>query len=743
MVKSQAKSTLSKVATLKAASSTLTKSDSLSQANSISHMALNSMPSSAASNSLMFAPKHVMLTWEEARTIYDNVSGADPIRIPLKGSSFVEFLDINEQELSKIFVDKTKLIYHLANQQGIFLIARPRRFGKSLTVDILNRLFSMGPTALPQSWIAQNAQKWTWPKYHVIRLSLNTIQALSTEAEDGQLSKFESSLRRQFIEELPVAGALARSKPLELDSYINIYPQLHTAHFFNKILEQEQDHSLVLLIDEYDAPLNSCFQPGGEAERERRQRILRSFYGAIKNNDAKFRFVFITGVTNYALDIFSDFNCCQDLTFRSAYSNLVGFTKDELVHYFAPFLEAIRRCYQLPDIDALFKQIDYWYDGYRFSHVDSTRVYNPIALLNLFHYPTDGFQSYWTNTGSNGPTFLQQVFQDQAIDFNPYASMMLPGSTITADIDQLLINLKENLLKSTLAILYQAGYLTIKRGLNEDQVLLGVPNNDVLIGLQCLIYEIFQSRYGEINQQQAALNLQYALIQDKPELFQECFAAYFNTLSTSQDMRLFNIDAYLGNLLAYFVLSDIYAIADFEVTSGRVNIVAHSSDKQRAFVFALKLVKTPEEVAPAHASARAQILSHSYGELRDFNEIVGYTVVLVNPHIEIASFIEPYSYTVKPLDSLEAMAAISKLAEQEKQAELTKLAKLVELYELGEIDEIDEEAELDEGSELAEQHGLYAEDQLLAPKSKTEPAPRRYLVEVECLPEPLYTRASL
>ena len=104
----------------------------------------------------MFAPNNITLTMEEAQAIYASVSGADTARIALKGSFFVNFLDIDKQKLSKILVDKTKLLYEIAKQNNIFFIARPRRFGKSLAVDMLDRLFR----AWASSSLAISAVVW-------------------------------------------------------------------------------------------------------------------------------------------------------------------------------------------------------------------------------------------------------------------------------------------------------------------------------------------------------------------------------------------------------------------------------------------------------------------------------------------------------------------------------------------------------------------------------------------------------
>ena len=371
----------------------------------------------------------------------------------------------------------------------------------------------------------------------------------------------------------------------------------------------------------------------------------------------------------------------------------------------------------------MLKQIAYWYDGYHFSNVSPTEVYNPVSVLNLFAHPEDSFQTYWDNTGSSGPTFLQQVFQHQEFDFNPYVRLILPDSTIPASLSQLLIKIDQNLLDSTLAVLYQAGYLTIKQVFDNRNFLLGVPNNEVRVALKELIYGLLHSRYGQFSQKQAVNNLRLAITEDNPELFQKCFSSYFNSLFKSKAISCFNEDAYQGNLLAYFFFSDIEAGMERNVTSGRIDIWARSFDKQRGFVFELKVVKTQKEAAKAHERAREQILSRNYGELMDFKEVVGYTVVFIKPSSKEDSSNTAPSYMDKLLALLDIIDDASKAFEPAKASKRSESSEFSKSSEL---------------SGASEQSPQGANAQSPVKQGKTKKTPLRYKVEVQRLPELIY-----
>ncbi|WP_277297379.1 AAA family ATPase, partial [Succinatimonas hippei] len=309
----------------------------------------------------------------------------DYSKLPLSITSFSEFCERN-----KIYVDKTDLVAKLAQFDAPIFLSRPRRFGKSTLVSTFHELFANGLDKFQGLKIVAD-NLWNDKTYKVIHLDFSIIK-------EGEKNSFGQSLLTQLkiaCQEQPEAADFADSA--------NTYLQ-----FF---LKRNIDANYVLLIDEYDAPLTAAM--GDKEEFERRRRVLSNFFSTIKAYSGKFRFIFITGVTRYFnTSIFSAFNNIEDISFDPSYGALVGYTQEELEHYFKDYLEnAVTELNQDLGEDkytyeSLIAALKLNYDGYSFDRRCRHHVYNPWSILNFLKNPQEGFFPYWLDTGGAKPSLL-------------------------------------------------------------------------------------------------------------------------------------------------------------------------------------------------------------------------------------------------------------------------------------------------------------------------------------------------
>ncbi|MEE6159941.1 AAA family ATPase [Cylindrospermopsis raciborskii DSH] len=344
------------------------------------------------------------------------------------------------RENNCVYVDKTKLAYHLIRIAGRFFLSRPRRFGKSLFVDTLKEIFEGNEKLFEGLYIHD---KWDWScKFPVIKIDFAGGVLRNREELDkkinGMLLKTTKSLRINC----------------ELDDIQGRFGEIIAG------AREQFGERVVVLVDEYDKPiLDNIDNPNIAAEM---REGLKNFYSVLKSQDANLQFVFMTGVTKFSkVSLFSGINQLTDITISEAYSSICGYTETDLRESFGDHLEGV-------DWDAL----RHWYNGYNWT--GSETVYNPYDIL-LFINEGMRFRNYWFETGS--PSFLLKLFQKER-----YFLPNLEGIQVTEeildsfDVEQI----------NPVTLLFQSGYLTIKdifTDINQIVFCLGVPNMEVKIAL--------------------------------------------------------------------------------------------------------------------------------------------------------------------------------------------------------------------------------------------------------------------
>lgn len=354
-------------------------------------------------------------------------------------------LPIGLQDFRKIiennfkYIDKTKYIFDLVSNPRAYFISRPRRFGKSITIATLQELYKGSRELFKGLWIED---KWDWQRQHpVLRISLKDV--------NFEQHGLEVSLAERVAE-------------LASNFYVRLTSETARDRFRELIIELSKKAKVVVLIDEYDAPIIHYLGQDIETAYLNRE-LLRGVYSALKELDAHIELALLTGVSKFSkVGIFSGLNNLQDLTMHPAYATMLGYTQEELENWFTEEIkEATRRlkCSR----EELLNKMRLWYNGYRFEESAPT-VYNPVSV-NLF-FDTCKFENYWFSTGT--PTFLINLLKQQGL-YDLHFENLNPSGFESFELDHL----------KSAAILYQTGYLTIKKADEAGLITLDYPNKEV------------------------------------------------------------------------------------------------------------------------------------------------------------------------------------------------------------------------------------------------------------------------
>lgn len=346
-----------------------------------------------------------------------------------------------------VYVDKTHLVYEMAQKGGYYFLSRPRRFGKSLLVSTLEAYFSGKKDIFNGLAIADLEKKWA--QYPVLRFDLTGQSYMKPSDLIDTLNAQLIGYENKYIISEKADTVASRFRIL-----------IETA--FEKTGRQ-----VVILIDEYDKPLVDNL--GDETLTDDFRKQLQGFYSVMKAKDACIKFGFLTGVTKIGkLSVFSGLNNLKDISIDARYTDICGISEKDLKKYFS---ESVKELAQANDLTVkeTYNQLAEMYDGYHFCE-DSEGMYNPFSVLNTFD--SLKFKEYWFETGT--PSFLVQVMKDTDYDITRLSDEEIDAPSLM-DVDMVYHN--------PIPLLYQSGYLTIKGFEPEFGMYhLGFPNREVKHG---------------------------------------------------------------------------------------------------------------------------------------------------------------------------------------------------------------------------------------------------------------------
>ncbi|XWN35619.1 MAG: AAA family ATPase [Roseivirga sp.] len=349
-----------------------------------------------------------------------------------------------------VYVDKTQFALQMIESGKHYFLSRPRRFGKSLFVSTLKEIFR-GNKELFKGYHIYNSH-YDWQPYPVLHLDFSEILNESTQDLKDSLKRTLAAIATDHETRVEVPSAQEGLK------------------YLIKALSKSKEQRVVILIDEYDAPLIDHLDKPEVAEENRE--VLRSFYKVLKSQEEHIRFTFVTGISKFSqVSLFSGPNHLDDITMDSQHATIMGYTEEEVVQYFDEHIELItaKRNEQGEQTseEEVLTEIKAWYNGYRFSEAERY-VYNPFSTLQFLSKKKA--RGYWYASGT--PSFLIEQLKKHPESMVPLAGTSAEESELM-DIS----SLEELDLK---ALMFQTGYLTIE-GYNaaSKHYQLGFPNQEV------------------------------------------------------------------------------------------------------------------------------------------------------------------------------------------------------------------------------------------------------------------------
>ena len=475
-----------------------------------------------------------------------------------------------------IYVDKTKFIHSLITTVGtkLFFVSRPRRFGKSLTVSALKALFQ-GRRELFKG-LAIDALEWSWEKYPVIHFEFNDLTTTSEE-------EFAQDLANHVKDRLGDAGYTYDTSKSAHMNFGNAIDALSAAN---------GGKGVVILVDEYDAPVGHCLDDISKAETVRAR--LSAVYSQMKNRTGNIKFLFMTGVSKFTkLSVFSALSNIRDVSQFDEYATMFGYTEEELT---ANFEEHLREHASImgKSYEDYREELKRWYNGFRFAKNDPTTVYNPISVAyTLDKKDPSGFTATWATTGR--PSMLMNYLRrEDFLAVNPEKVEDVAAAEFdVADLHNL----------TSVAMLFQSGYLTIKDYDPDDETYtLAVPDEEVRRDLCTLMAGVAANKTDAW-----AASLGKKLLNAKWEtVFVGLKALYAHLPYGPQEetVQEFSYERVLYTLLAS---QGMDVVAEDRQSNGRADIVA--KHKKGVFIFELKV---DEPVDRAFAQIREKNYAAPY-----------------------------------------------------------------------------------------------------------------------------------
>ena len=392
----------------------------------------------------------------------------------------------NFEEFSRedfYYVDKTLFIAELLQNWGkVNLFTRPRRFGKTLNMSMLKYFFEIGTdkSLFDGLKIAENKELCTeyQGQFPVIFISLKSVDGLTFESavaalrtligneasrfqflrDSDKLSDEEKALYRQLIQTGTAQGGIYAMTDEALAASLKTLSQLLAKHYGRQV---------VLLIDEYDVPLDKAFQAGYYDEMVS---LIRNLFGnALKTNDS-LQFAVLTGCLRISKEsIFTGLNNLNVMTVSDPYfCDSFGFTDDE-----------VKELLDYYGLRAYHDAMRDWYDGYKFGSVS---VYCPWDVIKytqiLLRDPEAEPENYWANTSGNG--IIRRLLKKADQTTRDEVEQLINGESIVKTVRQELTYRDiEDSIDNIWSVLYSTGYLTSRGRLPGKQMKLALPNQEV------------------------------------------------------------------------------------------------------------------------------------------------------------------------------------------------------------------------------------------------------------------------
>ncbi len=453
------------------------------------------------------------------------------------------------------YVDKTDVVWRLAQAGRYYFLSRPRRFGKSLLLSTIEAYFE-GKKDLFEGLAIGRLEK-DWKQYPILHLDLNASQyGCKEDLEiilDYHLRNWEKIYGRD-PQTLTLSGR------------------------FTDVIRsacQQTGMPVVILVDEYDKPL--ALNLDNEPLQDEFRSMLKAFYGVMKSADRYIKLGFLTGVTKFSkVSVFSDLNNIRDISMLPDFITCCGMTEQEIRDNFESGVEELA-AYNNMTNDECYAMLRRRYDGYHFRQ-NSVGLYNPYSLLNTL--ASRVFDDYWFATGT--PTLLVNLLRNAAFNLNDLIDLPVTAD-LMGSVDTMHVN--------PLPVIYQSGYLTIKNYDEEfREYQLGFPNEEVERGFVQYLQPIYTN--AVLNPSVFNIN---RFVGEVRKGEPEAFMTRLSAMLADTDYRIVgSSELYFQNVLfVLFRLLGLYVEVERATSDGRMDMVVQTKDY--IYILEFKLDKSADE----------------------------------------------------------------------------------------------------------------------------------------------------
>lgn len=542
----------------------------------------------------------------------------------------------NFQEIEKsgfYYVDKTKLIEQLfENWSKVNLFTRPRRFGKTLNMSMLKSFFEIGAdrTLFDGLYISRNQKlcEEYMGKYPVIFLSLKGIDGLSFEAAKYRLTELigVEAERFAFLADSEKLTENERSKYRAIIHLVNgkysmdedmLVSSLQT---LSQLLCRHYGQKAIILIDEYDVPLDKTFQHGYYKEMVS---LIRGLFGqALKTND-DLQFAVLTGCLRVSKEsIFTGLNNFKVYAADDVrYDEEFGFTNEEVKKLLANY-----------NLQEHFEKVKEWYDGYHFGDAD---IYCPWDVINyvddLLSDPNVQPKSYWIN--SSGNDLVKRFIEQADITTKDEIEQLIAGNAVEKRIrSDLTYDEIDNSIDNIWSVLFTTGYLTRLGKADNGVYKLIIPNQEIREWFNQIVANN-RASIDKINQ--GFLEGKAETIQRELTMFLGETIRVFDTKARNEEKEIFYHDILLGILKNYpgWVVK-----SNRESGDGFADILLKPKNPDAGIIVELKDVRSLHDLDQACERALEQIKDRRYDtELREDgrNDILAYGIAFCRKRCKV------------------------------------------------------------------------------------------------------------
>ena len=521
-------------------------------------------------------------------------------KLPIGLSDFKELIEENYY-----YFDKTNLIDEVIKDGSkVKLFARPRRFGKTLNMSMLKYFFDIKEAEenrklFKDLYIEKTENFKEQGQYPVIFLSLKDLKARTWEEMERGIKNL---LQEVFSEHKYLIKELDEFDLSILKKIINKEVELEglksSLKFLTKILYEKYNKKVVVLIDEYDAPLVSAYH---NKYYEKAKNFFKTFYSSVLKDNPYLQMGVMTGIIRVIkAGIFSDLNNLNTYTILSDfYPNCYGLTEEEVKKSLIDYnLE-----YEMGDVKD-------WYDGYRFGQ---SEVYNPWSILNFLH--AKELRAYWVDTSGND--LINDVLKIVRKDIIRDLKKLFDGEGLkqnlsgTSDLSRLLSE------EEIWELMLFSGYLTVEEKIDEDYYILRLPNKEV----RRLFKRTFIERYfGRGNK---LIDLMEALTENRIEDYEETLQDILLKSVSYNDTKKGNEAFYHGFILgmSLYLEGEYIVKSNIESGLGRYDVSIEPKNKnKRGYILEFKATDNVDKLEEISKEALKQIEEGKYSStLRQTN----------------------------------------------------------------------------------------------------------------------------